>query len=917
MNMLKSLFSGEDAALVRELKAKVEALDKSQAVIEFNLDGTIITANANFLSAMGYQLNEIQNQHHRMFVDSEYGNSAEYREFWDTLSRGIFQSGEFKRVHRNGNDVWIQASYNPVMDENGRPYKVIKYATDITAQKHKTSDYEGQLEAIGKAQAVIEFNLDGTIIHANENFLAVTGYRLDEVKGQHHRMFVGQEYANSIEYKNFWDQLAQGKYDSGEYQRFSKNGDSVWIQASYNPIFDQSGKPFKVVKYATDITEQKNQAVTNLKNSNIASALKIAQTNVMLADNNMTITYMNDQLVEALTAREKELKEALPAFSVNTLIGTNVDVFHKNPDHQRSMIASLTQPFKTQIKAGEIIFSLIASPWKNEAGERLGTVIEWEDITDELAKQEADKVIANANARVKQALDVVSNNAMIADNDFNIVYMNAAVKNMMANAEADIRTDIPGFDASRLEGQNIDIFHKNPAHQRHMVKALDKQYNTKIKVGGRTFSLIANPIFNDANERIGTIVEWQDLTAEVFAEQEIDQIVEAAAMGDLSRRISVDGKDGFFLNLAEGLNKLLTIADSVISDTIRVFDALAHGNLTRRIDEDYQGAFDKLKQDANSTVDRLTDIITRIRDSASTVATGANEIAQGNADLSKRTESQASSLEETASSMEEMTSAVKQTGDNSVHANDLATSAKQKAQSGGDVVSKAVDAMDEINHSSKKIADIIGVIDEIAFQTNLLALNAAVEAARAGEQGRGFAVVAGEVRNLAQRSAGAAKEIKDLIRDSVDKVDAGTALVNESGKTLNDIIQSVDRVSDMIQEISTAAREQSSGIDQVNAAVAQMDEMTQQNAALVEEASAAGEAMAEQAQSMMQMMEFFSVDANAPTSMTDMSVAIPAPGTVSSVPNMAVVQSAAPAPASNTPAGGLSFSDDDDEWAEF
>lgn len=794
MNMLKTLFSAEqaekDSALLRELKAKVEALDKSQAVIEFNMDGTIITANANFLGAVGYQLHEIQNQHHRMFVDSEYANSAEYREFWDVLSRGIFQAGEYKRINRHGEEVWIQASYNPIVDENGRPYKVIKYAADITQQKK------------------------------NE------------------------------------------------------------IQARAN--------------------------------ADIASALKIAQTNVMLADNNMVITYMNDQLVNALTAREKELKEALPAFNVAGLIGTNVDVFHKNPEHQRSMITSLAEPFKTKIVAGDITFSLIASPWRNAEGERLGTVIEWEDITDELAKQEADKAISNANARVKQALDVVSNNAMIADNDFNIVYMNAAVQSMMQNAEADIRTDIPGFDASSLVGKNIDVFHKNPAHQRHMVKALDKQYKTEITVGGRTFSLIANPIFNESQERIGTIVEWKDRTDEVSAEREIDQIVEAAAMGDLSRRIAMEGKEGFFLNLADGLNKLLTIADSVVSDTIRVFDALAHGNLTRKIDEDYQGAFDKLKQDANTTVDRLTDIITRIREAASTVSTGASEIAQGNADLSKRTESQASSLEETASSMEEMTSAVKQTGDNSVHANELAASAKQKAQSGGEVVSKAVNAMEEINHSSKKIADIIGVIDEIAFQTNLLALNAAVEAARAGEQGRGFAVVAGEVRNLAQRSAGAAKEIKDLIRDSVDKVDAGTSLVNESGKTLSEIIHSVDRVSDMIQEISTAAREQSSGIEQVNSAVAQMDEMTQQNAALVEEASAAGEAMAEQAQSMMQMMEFFSTDGH--------SHVKPVSHTAPMVSNEPVAPAATNnsfMPTGSTSQGGLSFSQDDDEWAEF
>lgn len=789
MNMLKTLFSGEDAAQnaaqLRELKAKVEALDKSQAVIEFSMDGTILTANGNFLATVGYQLNEIQGQHHRMFVDPEYANSPEYREFWDNLNRGSFQAGEFCRVHKNGNQIWIQASYNPVLDESGRPCKVVKYATDITAQK----------AAEAKAR----------------------------------------------------------------------------------------------------------------ESANIASALKIAQTNVMLADNDMTITYMNDRLVEALRARESDIKQTLPVFSVDSLIGTNVDQFHKKPEHQRSMIASLSQPFKTKIHVGEITFSLIASPWINSDGKRLGTVIEWEDITDQLAREAAEKAIADDNARVKQALDVVSNNAMIADNDFNIVYMNAAVKDMMKNAEADIRTDISGFDASSLVGKNIDIFHKNPAHQRHMVKALESEYRTEILVGGRTFSLIANPIFNESNERIGTIVEWKDRTDEVFAEREIDQIVEAAVMGDLSRRIVIEGKHGFFLNLAEGLNKLLTIADSVVSDTIRVFDALAHGNLTRRIDDNYQGAFDKLKQDANSTVDRLTDIITRIREAASTVSTGASEIAQGNADLSKRTESQASSLEETASSMEEMTSAVKQTGDNSVHANELASSAKDKAQSGGEVVSKAVDAMEEINQSSKKIADIIGVIDEIAFQTNLLALNAAVEAARAGEQGRGFAVVAGEVRNLAQRSAGAAKEIKDLIRDSVDKVDAGTALVNESGKTLSEIIQSVDRVSDMIQEISTAAREQSSGIEQVNAAVAQMDEMTQQNAALVEEASAAGEAMAEQAQSMMQMMEFFSVDAASASKPVAASPVYSAPA--ASQPTSV--------PTTPAPQSGLSVSDDDDEWAEF
>lgn len=773
----------------------------------------------------------------------------------------------------------------------------------------REKELESVMSALDLSMARIEFSMDGTILDANQNFLDVMGYSLDEVKGKHHRIFVDSEYRESEEYSDFWHILNRGKFHQAEYLRIAKGGKEVWIQASYNPVLDETGKPFKVVKYATDITERVLKDKENKVNADAAGALKICQANVMLADNNMVIQYVNDSLVDMLSDREDDLKKALPKFSVKDLVGTNVDVFHKAPEHQRGMIAGLQKPFKTMLNVAGLNFSLIATPWIGANGKRVGTIVEWIDKTEEMANAAREREIANANARVKQALDVVATNAMIADNDCNIIYMNDAVTKMMGDAEADLRKDIPGFDASSLMGKNIDTFHKNPAHQRSMLSALSKTYNTEIVVGGRTFALTANPIYNDDNERIGTILEWKDRTQEVFAEKEIDQIVDAAAAGDLSRRIETRGKDGFFLKLADGLNRLLTISDSVVSDTIRVFDALAHGNLTRKIDDDYQGAFDKLKQDANATVDRLTEIITKIREAASTVSTGASEIAQGNADLSKRTESQASSLEETASSMEEMTSAVKQTSENSVHANELAASAKQKAETGGQVVSKAVVAMDEINDASKKIADIIGVIDEIAFQTNLLALNAAVEAARAGEQGRGFAVVAGEVRNLAQRSAGAAREIKDLIRDSVDKVEAGTSLVNESGKTLGEIIDSVDRVSVMIKEISTAAREQSSGIEQVNSAVAQMDEMTQQNAALVEEASAAGEAMAEQAQSMMQMMEFFSLSEGHRSMNVGMSAVSAAP--------------AAPAkPASTgTTTGqkntGFSVSSDDDDWAEF
>jgi methyl-accepting chemotaxis protein len=322
--------------------------------------------------------------------------------------------------------------------------------------------------------------------------------------------------------------------------------------------------------------------------------------------------------------------------------------------------------------------------------------------------------------------------------------------------------------------------------------------------------IAASPVLDADGKRVGTVVEWADRTQEVAVEQEVASIVAKALDGDLTERLATAGKSGFFEKLATGLNQLL---------------------------------------------ENTGQMVRQIKVAASAVHRGADEISQGNANLSQRTEEQSSSLEETASSMEEMTSTVKQNADNAGQANQLATAARDQAEKGGAVVGKAVRAMTDINEASKKIADIIGVIDEIAFQTNLLALNAAVEAARAGEQGRGFAVVATEVRSLAGRSATAAKEIKDLIQDSVRKVEDGSALVTQSGQTLEQIVASVKKVSDIIAEIAAASREQSSGIEQVNKAIMQMDEMTQQNAALVEQATAASQSMAEQASELNGLME--------------------------------------------------------------
>ncbi len=422
----------------------------------------------------------------------------------------------------------------------------------------KAADYQGQIAAIGKAQAVIEFELDGTVRTANDKFLAVLGYRLDDVKGKNHSLFVDPSYRQSADYQQFWDKLRRGEHESGIFKRIGQDGREVWLQASYNPIFDLDEKPYKVVQYATDVTEQ---------------------------------------------------------------------------------------------------------------------------------------------VRMKKDLD--------------------------------------------------------------------------------------------------------DAVTETQA------VVKAAIEGELTGRISTSGKTGQIEALSLSVNALLG---------------------------------------------SIADVIRTLNQAAVEVRTGAEEISRGNADLRQRTEDQACSLEETASSMEEMTSTVKNNADNAGRANQFAAAARAQAERGGAVVGAAVSAMGAINVSSKRIGDIISVIDEIAFQTNLLALNAAVEAARAGEQGRGFAVVASEVRNLASRSAKAAKEIKGLIQDSVAKVTEGTKLVDESGKVLGEIVVGVKKVTDVMSEIANSSREQAAGIEQVNKAITTIDEKTQQNAALVEDASRAAQALTEQATNLTQVI---------------------------------------------------------------
>ena len=548
---------------------------------------------------------------------------------------------------------------------------------------------------------------------------------------------------------------------------------------------------------------------------------------------------------------------SISAISLGVLLGALMSVF---------LIRGISRSIATAQQvaaaiAGGKLDSRIDTEQRDEIGQLLRSLKAMQDQL--LERITADRKVADESLRIKIGLDNVSTGVIIADNDRNIIYVNKSVVKILGYAEADIRKQLPGFSVAKLLGSSIDSFHKNPLHQAKLLSTLTGSHTAPISLGSRSMVVTASPVINERGERLGVVAEWLDRTVEVAVENEVAAIVDAAVNGNFTSRIEMRSKEGFFKQLGEGINQLMQTSETGLNEVVRVLGAMSQGDLTEKITNEYHGTFGQLKNDSNSTVDKLKIIISEIKEATDAINTASKEIASGNSDLSQRTEEQASGLEETASSMEELTATVKQNAENARQANQLAIGASDVAGKGGTLVGQVITTMDSINESSRKIVDIIAVIDGIAFQTNILALNAAVEAARAGEQGRGFAVVASEVRNLAQRSAGAAKEIKTLIGDSVEKVEGGSKLVAQAGKTMEEIVTSIRRVTDIVSEIAAASLEQSSGIEQINTAISKMDEMTQQNAALVEEAAAAAESLEDQSQNLMNSVSAFKVDANA------------------------------------------------------
>lgn len=622
-----------------------------------------------------------------------------------------------------------------------------------------------------------------------------------------------------------------------------------WVDLNATMLKDANGN-FNGAYVDWKVVTQSKTAEAQI--TRIQSMIDTLSTPVLMCDKDFKISYANDISIKILKTMEKYL----PVLADN-VVGSNLDIFHKNPSHQRNLLSNLgNKSHRMEIQVGPEYLDLNATMLKNHKGEFDGAYIDWKLITE-------TKRLSAESARIQMMIDNLSVPVILCDKEFKITYLNQISKITLRKLEKHLSVRV-----DELIGTTIDIFHKSTAIQHGLLSDPTKlPHEVKFEIGGEWLHLNANMLKNQKGEFDGAFINWNLVTQEVRSEESvklaqvnINELIAAARQGILDKRIDANQFQGFYKDLAESMNGLMDTIIEPLNASIDTLTTLSKGDLTQKMEGEYKGAFGQIQKSLNGTINQLKSMVTRIKESANSVNAASSEISAGSTDLSSRTEQQASSLEETAASMEEITGTVRQNSENASTANKLSSDARSVAERGGKVVNDAVEAMRTIEKSSQKIADIIGVIDEIAFQTNLLALNAAVEAARAGDAGKGFAVVASEVRSLAGRSASASKEIKTLISESAQQVENGAQLVNQAGDTLNDIVSSVTQVADIISDIAAASHEQSSGIDEINAAIAQMDEMTQQNAALVEENTAAAQSLVHQANDLIKLMDFFSID---------------------------------------------------------
>ncbi len=829
----------------------LQALLAAQAVIEFNLDGTVIAANENFLEVMGYELEEIQGKHHRMFCSEQQSSRPEYEIFWENLREGESISKNFSRVKKSGEIVWLKASYNPVYDEQGELKGIVKFAVDITESVLKQGSDTAMLAALDRVQAVIEFDVEGNILRANENFLSVTGYKLAEIVGKHHRIFCDPEYTATEEYQQFWATLGGGEFVASEFKRITKTGDEIWINASYNPVFDAENRVTGVIKYATDITES---IALKTKAASIATALDRVQA-VIEFD------------VEGKILRANENFLSVTGYQLEEVVGRHHRIFC-DPEY---VSTDEYQQFWGKLRSGEFVASEFRRFTKT--GKEVWINASYNPVFD------TDNRVVGV---IKYATDITASKREQAEASGKIDAIERSQAVIEFTPEGDIiRANenflaVTGYEEGDIIGQHHSIFCEKIYTESHEYREFWKslkggdysadEYKRITRTGEEIWiNASYNPVF-DASGRVSKVVKF----ASDITQMKTESLENAGKMAALNRsraiiEFDLDGNiitanEAFLSTLNYQLKEIIGKHHSMFckSDYVNSpeykdfwanlksgnFDSgrymrLARDNSEVWINASYNPIFDadgkaykvvKFASDISSQVE----VEKNVRRLAGEFSHAATVISERSSSVASSAQSLGANTEEMNAAVEELTASIDSIASNSKNADGMARTTQIAAEHGAKAISDSIEAMDLINKSAEGIGEIVMVISEIASQTNLLAFNAAIEAARAGEHGLGFSVVADEVRKLAERSSQATKEITQLINESIKRVNQGSATSQEAVKSFKEIVGGVDETTRAISEISCAAEEQLIAAREVSTAIQQISEASESSAATAE-----------------------------------------------------------------------------------
>ena len=788
-----------------EADGATAAISRTQAVIEFALDGTVLRANDNFLHAMGYTAAEVAGKPHRLFCQPDYAASAGYDDFWATLRAGKPQSGAFQRVHRSGRPVWLQAHYTPILGLDGKPAKVIKFASDITAAKLKSLEDDGKVAAINRSQGVIEFDLSGQVLWANDHFLQLTGYTLDEIKGVHHRLFVDNDEAASPAYRAFWHKLGAGQYDAGEYLRFGKHGKRVWIQASYNPILDLDGQAVKVVKFCSDITARKIESMEGAARMAAVSASAC----FMEVDREGTILAVNDRMSQAL------------GYSQAELIGKNEEML-VFPDDRRDpgraegwrqlrQGQSLTHDWR-RMGAGEreVWLSGTGSPVMGLDGNLSKVITLAQDVTAlKLQRLDAEAKLT-AIDRAQALIEFDLQGRVLAANDNFLKLM--------------------GYALDEVKGRHHRLF-VDPAHagspdymafwERLGRGEFEHGEYKRMGKDGREVWIQAtyNPVFDPRGNPVKVVKFASDVTEAKLRGAEFQAKVKAIDLGQAVIEFDLDGhvraaNRNFLAAMGYTLREVIGQHHSNFC-TAEYIQSPEYRDFWLRLSEGEHvaGRFHRVgKFQRDVWIQATYNPILDLNGKVTKIVKYAYDVTK-EVQLEQRILSKSRDMSDSVHSLVQSITAI---AANSGVAAEMAGEASCAARTGHDAIQKSIAAIDTIQSSSVKMSEIVRVIGEIANQTNLLAFNAAIEAARAGAHGVGFSVVAGEVRKLAERSSQAAREIAKLIDESVMQVGHGASVSKDAARSFEGIISSVGRTGTSVSQIAQAAEHQRQMANQVS-----------------------------------------------------------------------------------------------------